>query len=487
MTSLVLLWHRRDLRLGDNTALHVAAQRSPQVVPVFVFDPQLLQRADMAPARVAFLLQALQELQEHYAQMGIPLLWRRGDPAVELRQLAAELGAQAVFWNEDLDPWARQQESRVRASLAEAGIPSFSYQDMLLHGPGEVLTQAGKPYSVFTPFWRRWSSLPKPDPFPIPKSLQSVSSLKAQPLPSLADLGFVCSQRIPAAGESVAQRLLEDFCQGLRIFEYERARDFPAEQGTSLLSPHLCWGTIGIRRVWQATCAVEAEARSEEAESSLRTWRQELCWREFYKHVLAHWPHVESGAYQRAFDALEWDNRQDWFQAWCAGQTGYPIVDAAMRQLNETGWMHNRCRMIVASFLTKDLLIDWRWGERYFMQKLVDGDLAANNGGWQWSAGVGTDPRPLRIFNPATQAARYDPGGEYIRRYLPELAGLDTPALLWVGNDPKGSWALQERRRCGYPDPIVDHKVQQQEFKRRYQAVQHGHSKPAQGSLSPPF
>jgi deoxyribodipyrimidine photo-lyase len=232
---------------------------------------------------------------------------------------------------------------------------------------------------------------------------------------------------------------------------------------------------------------VEAEARSEEAESSLRTWRQELCWREFYKHVLAHWPHVESGAYRRAFDALEWDNRQDWFQAWCAGQTGYPIVDAAMRQLNETGWMHNRCRMIVASFLTKDLLIDWRWGERYFMQKLVDGDLAANNGGWQWSAGVGTDPRPLRIFNPATQAARYDPEGEYIRRYLPELAGLDTPALLWVGNDPKGSWALQERRRCGYPDPIVDHKVQQQEFKRRYQAVQHGHSKPAQGSLSPPF
>lgn len=487
MTSLVLLWHRRDLRLGDNTALHGAAQRSPQVVPVFVFDPQLLQRADMAPARVAFLLQALQELQERYAQMGIPLLWRRGDPAVELRQLAAELGAQAVFWNEDLDPWARQQESRVRASLAEAGIPSFSYQDMLLHGPGEVLTQAGEPYSVFTPFWRRWSSLPKPDPFPIPKSLQSVSSLKAQPLPSLADLGFVCSQRIPAAGESVAQRLLEDFCQGLRIFEYERARDFPAEQGTSLLSPHLCWGTIGIRRVWQATCEVEAEARSEEAESSLRTWRQELCWREFYKHVLAHWPHVESGAYQRAFDALEWDNRQDWFQAWCAGQTGYPIVDAAMRQLNETGWMHNRCRMIVASFLTKDLLIDWRWGERYFMQKLVDGDLAANNGGWQWSAGVGTDPRTLRIFNPATQAARYDPEGEYIRRYLPELAGLDTPALLWVGNDPKGSWALQERRRCGYPDPIVDHKVQQQEFKRRYQAVQHGHSKPAQGSLSPPF
>ncbi|MFS8906799.1 cryptochrome/photolyase family protein [Synechococcus sp. O70.2] len=487
MTSLVLLWHRRDLRLGDNTALHGAAQRSPQVVPVFVFDPQLLQRADMAPARVAFLLQALQELQERYAQMGIPLLWRRGDPAVELRQLAAELGAQAVFWNEDLDPWARQQESRVRASLAEAGIPSFSYQDMLLHGPGEVLTQAGEPYSVFTPFWRRWSSLPKPDPFPIPKSLQSVSSLKAQPLPSLAELGFVCSQRIPAAGESVAQRLLEDFCQGLRIFEYERARDFPAEQGTSLLSPHLCWGTIGIRRVWQATCEVEAEARSEEAESSLRTWRQELCWREFYKHVLAHWPHVESGAYRRAFDALEWDNRQDWFQAWCAGQTGYPIVDAAMRQLNETGWMHNRCRMIVASFLTKDLLIDWRWGERYFMQKLVDGDLAANNGGWQWSAGVGTDPRPLRIFNPATQAARYDPEGEYIRRYLPELAGLDTPALLWVGNDPKGSWALQERRRCGYPDPIVDHKVQQQEFKRRYQAVQHGHSKPAQGSLSPPF
>ncbi|MFS8924961.1 deoxyribodipyrimidine photo-lyase, partial [Synechococcus sp. B60.1] len=265
MTSPVLIWHRRDLRLADNTALHAAAQRSSQVVPVFVFDPQVLQRADMAPARVAFLLQALQELQERYAQMGIPLLWRRGDPAVELRQLATELGAQAVFWNEDLDPLARQQESRVRASLTAAGILSFSYQDMLLHGPGEVLTQAGDPYSVFTPFWRRWFSLPKPDPFPTPKELQPLPSLKAQPLPTLADLGSVCNQRIPTSGERAAQALLEDFCQGLRIFDYERARNFPAEQGTSLLSPHLCWGTIGIRQVWQATREVEAEVRSEEA------------------------------------------------------------------------------------------------------------------------------------------------------------------------------------------------------------------------------
>ncbi len=472
MTPPVLIWHRRDLRLEDNVALHEAAEHSLQVVPIFVFDRQILERQDTAPARVAFLLEALQRLQERYGRLGIPLLWRLGDPLTALRQVAEEWGAKAVFWNADVEPFALQRDSRVRAGLTAAGIQAFSCQDMLLHGPGEVLTQGGEPYSVFTPFWRKWSSLPKPDPRPIPKGLQPLAGLKAQPLPTLADLGFVCEQGIPAAGEAAAQALLEDFCDGLRILDYERSRNFPAEQGTSLLSPHLRWGTVGIRQVWQATREVEAEVRSEEAESSLRTWRQELCWREFYKHVLAHWPHVETGAYRRAFDALEWENRQDWFQAWCAGQTGYPIVDAAMRQLNETGWMHNRCRMIVASFLTKDLLIDWRWGERYFMQKLVDGDLAANNGGWQWSASVGTDPKPLRIFNPATQAARYDPEGEYIRRYVPELAGLDTPALLGVGDDKKGAWALRERRRCGYPDPIVDHKVQQQEFKRRYQAVQ---------------
>ncbi len=472
MVFPVLLWHRRDLRLQDNAALSEAAQHSLQVVPVFVFDRQILERLDTAPARVAFMLQALQRLQEGYRQLGLTLVWRLGDPGVELQQLATELGAQAVFWNEDVEPFARQRDRRVQESLAAAGIRSFVCQDLMLHPAGEVLTQTGEPYSVFTPFWRRWSSLPKRDPYPVPKGLQPLPNLEEQPLPSLADLGFVCTQEIPAAGEAAAQQLLEDFCGGLRILDYERSRNFPAEEGTSRLSPHLRWGTLGIRQVWQATVEVEAEVRSEEAQASLQTWRQELCWREFYKHVLAHWPHVETGAYRRAFDALAWDNRQDWFQAWCAGETGYPMVDAAMRQLNQTGWMHNRCRMIVASFLTKDLLIDWRWGERYFMQKLVDGDLAANNGGWQWSAGVGTDPKPLRIFNPATQAARYDPEGEYIRRYLPELAGLDTSALLWVGDDAKGAWALQERRACGYPAPIADHKVQQQEFKRRYQAVQ---------------
>ncbi|MGQ9836935.1 MAG: cryptochrome/photolyase family protein [Cyanobacteriota bacterium] len=472
MVFPVLLWHRRDLRLQDNAALHEAALHSSQVVPVFIFDRQILERSDTAPARVAFLLEALQRLQESYRQLGLTLVWRMGDPEVELRKLATHLGAKAVFWNEDVEPFALQQDSRVRASLAEAGIQSFSFQDMLLHGLREVLTQAGEPYSVFTPFWRRWSSLPKRDPYPIPKALQPVPMLQAQPLPSLADLGFLCTQRIPAAGEAAAQSLLEDFCDGLRILDYQRSRNFPAEEGTSRLSPHLRWGTVGIRQVWQATVAVEAEIRSEEAEASLQTWRQELCWREFYKHVLAHWPYVETGCYRPAFNELEWENCQDKFQAWCEGQTGYPIVDAAMRQLNETGWMHNRCRMIVASFLTKDLLIDWRWGEHYFMQKLVDGDLAANNGGWQWSASVGTDPKPLRIFNPSTQAARYDPEGEYIRRYVPELAGLDTAALLWVGDDKKGTWALQERRACGYPDPIVSHKLRQQEFKRRYQAVQ---------------
>ena len=272
------------------------------------------------------------------------------------------------------------------------------------------------------------------------------------------------------AGEAAALDCLDRFWSSGAIFDYGEQRNLPARDGTSSLSPHLRWGTIGIRQVWQATVAAEPEIRSDEGEEGLRTWRQELAWREFYKHALFHWPHLESQAFRAQFDRLAWEGDRAKFEAWCRGCTGYPIVDAAMRQLNQTGWMHNRCRMIVASFLTKDLLIDWRWGEQYFMQMLVDGDLAANNGGWQWSASVGTDPKPLRIFNPSTQAKRFDPEGEYIRRYLPELAGLDIPQLLDVGAlDPL------ERQSCGYPQPIVDHKLQQREFKLRYNACKSSH------------
>ncbi|MDX2273211.1 MAG: deoxyribodipyrimidine photo-lyase [Cyanobacteriota bacterium] len=464
MNDPILLWHRRDLRLHDNTALAHAYRLSPLVIPIFILDPEILHRSDTAPARVQFMLDSLREMQDRYAQISGQLVVRRGDPLLCLRQVIEESQARTILWNEDVEPFAQQRDRRVRAGLEALGIQVITCQDQLLHGPGEVLTQVGDPYSVYTPFWRNWSRLEKGDPYPPPRSLTTLA-LPSLPLPDLAGLGMTCSQQLPPAGETAALDHLDRFCLEGGLFAYEQQRNHPAVAGTSQLSPYLRWGNLGIRQLWQTLKDAEPEIRSDAQALSLQTWQQEIAWREFYKHVLAFWPQVETRCYRQDFDRLEWDNQPDHFQAWCRGETGYPIVDAAMRQLNQTGWMHNRCRMIVASFLTKDLLIDWRWGEQYFMQNLVDGDLAANNGGWQWSASVGTDAKPLRIFNPWTQASKFDPEGRYIRHYLPELAGLSTAHLL-EAHPP----ALTARRRLGYPDPIVDHKQRQHTFKHRYQA-----------------
>ena len=460
--ALALVWHRRDLRLHDNPALWTASQEYERVLAVFVIDPDILARPDTAPCRVQFMLDSLAELQDSYAKLGGQLIIRQGQPVPVLQDLVRESGAAAVFWNADVESYSIARDTSVQAALAADGVTTRSCQDLLLHDPAEITTQAGKPYAVFTPFWRNWSRHTKPEPYPVPDRLQ-VPDIASLPLPTLADLGMTCEQELPAAGEAVALDLLDTFCSSGAVFDYSDKRNFPALPGTSRLSPHLRWGTLGTRQTWQATVDAEPEVRSDEAETGLRTWRQELCWREFYKHVLVHWPELETQEYRQLFRTFQWDNDAEQFDAWCRGETGYPIVDAAMRQLNQTGWMHNRCRMIVASFLTKDLLIDWRWGEQYFMQQLVDGDLSANNGGWQWSASVGIDPKPLRIFNPSTQAKRYDPEGEYICRYVPELAGLDLPQLLDADRLSEA-----QRRNRGYPLKLVDHKLQQREFKARY-------------------
>jgi deoxyribodipyrimidine photo-lyase len=282
-------------------------------------------------------------------------------------------------------------------------------------------------------------------------------------LPTAKDLGFIWENPLLLTpGENAAQERLIEFCDRA-IEDYQEQRNFPAIDGTSLLSAALKFGAIGIRTMWQAATNAYENSRSDESRESIKTWQQELAWREFYQHCLYFFPQLSEGPYRENFQDFPWDNNEEHFQAWCEGRTGYPIVDAAMRQLNETGWMHNRCRMIVASFLTKDLMINWQWGEKYFMQKLYDGDLAANNGGWQWSASSGMDPKPLRIFNPASQSQKFDPEGEYIRQWLPELSSVDSEYLV-TGKIPP-----LERDRCDYPQPIVDHNTQQKEFKRRYQ------------------
>ncbi|MBW4685359.1 MAG: deoxyribodipyrimidine photo-lyase, 8-HDF type [Komarekiella atlantica HA4396-MV6] len=472
MSNLILFWHRRDLRISDNTGLAAARQQSPKVVGVFCLDPNLLERDDVAPVRVTYMIGCLQKLQERYAQVGSELLILHANPVQAIPALAVALGAKAVFWNWDVEPYSQERDRTVIDALSENGIQFLDQNwDQILHSPEEIRTGSNGRYTVYTPFWKNWISKPKANPV---ETLQNTEGLTAKEqeiakqtgaiaLPSAKDLGFIWDgELIISPGEAAAQARLEEFTTRA-ITEYQEQRNFPAVDGTSQLSAALKFGVIGIRHVWQATIEVLENSRSDETAANIRTWQQELAWREFYQHAMYNFPELADGAYRETFKSFPWETNEEHFQAWCEGKTGYPIVDAAMRQMNEIGWMHNRCRMIVASFLTKDLLINPQLGEKYFMQHLIDGDLSANNGGWQWSASSGMDPKPVRIFNPASQSQKFDPEGEYIRQWIPELRSMDTEYLV------TGKISPLERHAVGYPDPIVDHKIQQQQFKQRYQ------------------
>lgn len=471
MPNLILFWHRRDLRISDNIGLASARQLTSRVVGVFCLDYNILQRDDVAPARVTYMIGCLQELQRRYVEAGSELLILQAKPTEGIPKLAIALQAKAVFWNLDVEPYARERDRAVSAALQAAGIQVENFWDQLLHAPDEIRTGTGTIYTVYTPFWKNWNSKTKAEP--VATFLKQLTGLTPQEqetaklsgtiiLPKAKDLGFVWdTPLIIEPGEGGAQEKLDNFCD-LAIYDYDKQRNFPAVDGTSQLSAALKFGAIGIRTVWQATITTMEKCRSEEARTNIRTWQQELAWREFYQYAMYNFPELAHGAYREAFKNFPWDDNQELFQAWCEGKTGYPIVDAAMRQMNQTGWMHNRCRMIVASFLTKDLIINWQWGEKYFMQTLIDGDLSANNGGWQWSASSGMDPKPLRIFNPLTQAQKFDPKSEYIRKWVPELRRVDTVSLL------AGKIMPIERRSLGYPEPIVDHNQQQRRFKELY-------------------
>ena len=471
MSDRILFWHRKDLRISDNIGLAAACQQSSKIVGVFCFDPNICDRDDIAPARIQYLIGCLEELQANYLQAGSQLLILQGEPSEAIPNLAAKLDVKAVFWNWDVEPYAKERDKQVTEALKQNGIAVANYWDSLLHAPGEILTKSNnEPYKVYTPFWKNWLQQQKKQPA---NKLQNVNGLTEEEfktakkagaidLPSAKELGYEWERDlILEPGEKAALKRLEEFCDRA-LLEYEMQRNFPAVDGTSRLSAALKFGAIGIRTIWQATINAYDNSQSDETDRSIQTWQQELAWREFYQHCMYFFPELASGPYREQFKDFPWENNEAYFQAWCEGKTGYPIVDAAMRQLNETGWMHNRCRMIVASFLTKDLIIDWKWGEKYFMQKLFDGDLCANNGGWQWSASSGMDPKPLRIFNPASQANKYDSEAEYIRQWLPELSSIETEYLV-TGKIPQ-----DECDRCGYFAPIVDHKQQQQKFKTIY-------------------
>jgi len=470
MSELILFWHRRDLRIDDNIGLAAARDRSPKVVGVFCLDPQILERDDVAPARVTYMIGCLQKLQQRYAEAGSQLLIVRDLPVHAIASLAENLKAKAVYWNRDVEPYAQQRDEAVSNALKEKGIEFSSFWDQLLNSPEPIHTGIGKVYTIYTPFWKNWRRKPKPAPV---ATLANAENLTAEErewaqaagiiaLPTAKDLGFIWeNELLLPPGEKAAQDRLGLFVDRA-IEAYQEQRDFPYMDGTSMLSAALRFGAIGIRRVWEAAKEAWEEARSDRSRTNIETWQKELAWREFYQHGMYHLPSLATGPYRPHFKNFPWDNNEAHFQAWCEGQTGYPIVDAAMRQLNATGWMHNRCRMIAASFLVKDLMIDWQWGEKYFMQKLYDGDLSANNGGWQWTASSGMDAQPMRMMNPIAQTIKFDPEGEYIRQWLPELRSADPEALVagYIREDLCAA--------VGYPQPIVDHKYRQREFKRRY-------------------
>jgi len=480
-----LVWFRRDLRVDDHAALHWALTRSERAWCGFVFDTDILAPLPRADRRVAFIHGAVVELDA--ALRGLPagagLIVRHGRGADEIVRLALELGVDLVVASHDDEPAALARDADVRERLAARGIAFHTVKDHVIFERSEILTAAGTPFSVYTPYKNAW--LRKLEPFfvnaypvlrhagrlaPLPREMHEMAAPGA--LPSLAALGFeptnLHTLRLPL-GTLGAEQLLEDFLT--RIDDYGSARDFPAVRGPSYLSVHLRFGTISIRRLaalaWERMCAGSPGAA---------VWLSELIWRDFYHQILHHHPHVVQRSFKPAYDAIEWEQGPEAdaaFEAWCQGRTGYPLVDAAMLQIRQSGYMHNRLRMVVASFLVKDLGLDWRRGEAFFATHLNDFDLAANNGGWQWAASTGCDAQPyFRIFNPVSQSQKFDPQGQFIRRYLPQLAALPDALIHapWqarpVDLDAAGIVLGRD-----YPQPIVRHEIARMQTMERYSVV----------------
>ncbi|NPV86784.1 MAG: deoxyribodipyrimidine photo-lyase [Anaerolineae bacterium] len=452
-------WIRRDLRLKDNHALCEALAAADMVLPVFVLDPFLLAKA--AEKRRAFLFDGLHRLDRALRERGSYLVLRQGSPLEELSRLVAESGATAIYAEEDISPYARRRDSLVASVL-----PLHFVHGVTAHHPAAVRKPDGEPYTVFTPFSRMWKVLPLPVVAQqVVQRIVSPEGISSLPLPEVQPLA-----EFPA-GEAEAARRLEQFLDGA-VYAYASARDRLDLDGTSALSPYFRFGMVSARSAVTAVLRAKEYAPDGVAKKGCETWLNELIWREFYYMILYAYPQVLNTAFKSDMRAIPWRNSPEELDAWKAGKTGYPLVDAAMRQLASIGWMHNRARMVVASFLSKDLLINWQEGERWFMRQLVDGDPASNNGGWQWSAGVGTDAAPyFRIFNPILQGKKFDPQGIYIRRWLPELAFVPEEYLHEPWRMPL---SVQHASGCvmgkEYPYPIVDRSLVRERTLAAYRA-----------------
>ncbi len=470
-----LVWFRRDLRDFDHAALYHALKSSQQVYCAFVFDTAILDKlSNRHDRRVEFIWESIKALKTALQSNGGDLIVIHGIAEDEIPKLAAKLSVNAVFTNHDYEPAAIQRDARVAESLEQNHIAFYHFKDQVIFEKDEVLSLAGKPYSVFTPYKNMWLKKINDfyvQPYPVERYLKNlappIDASQAATLISLEEMGFLrtnlSQMRLPT-GMAGGQQLFNDFLD--RISKYKEARDFPGVKGVSYLSVHLRFGTVSIRHL--ARTAMEIGGTGAEG------WLNELIWRDFYFQILHHQPYIAEGrSFKPEFDQLNFPNDPELFKAWCEGKTGYPLVDAAMRQLNSTGFMHNRLRMVAASFLVKDLLIDWRWGERYFAEQLIDYDFSANNGGWQWAASTGCDAQPwFRIFNPVTQSERFDAQGKFIRKYVPELSRCNDKEI-------HAPWHMSVDRQQDlkimigrdYPNPIVEHSVQRTKALDLYQQV----------------
>ena len=425
--STTLFWFRRDLRLHDNAGLYYALKENNNVLPLFIFDTAILEKLeDKKDKRVAFIHQSLHVLHQQLAELGSTMLVLYGNPV----ELYKTINAKSVYTNHDYEPYARERDKTIQEILEAKGSTFKTFKDQVVFEKDEVLKDDGKPYTIFTPYSKKWKANLNAfflKSYPVESYFKNFKKIGPLEIPMLADIGFSEVENFQFPERTISQSIVE---------HYDKQRDFPAIKGTTKLSLHLRFGTVSIRKLAQI------------AKKKNEIWLNELIWRDFYHMILWHFPHVHNKAFKPLYDHIAWRNNVDEYKAWCEGRTGYPIVDAGMRELNETGFMHNRVRMIVASFLTKHLLIDWRWGEAYFAQKLLDFDLAANNGGWQWAAGSGCDAAPyFRVFNPELQTIKFDPERAFIRKWVPEI---DTP---------------------DYPKPIVDHKFARERVLKAYKVA----------------
>jgi deoxyribodipyrimidine photo-lyase len=470
-----MVWFRRDLRAEDHAALSHALAESRSVYCVFVFDTEILDALERRnDRRVEFIWHSVQELKSRLQQLGGDLHVLHGNARSEVPAFVQRHDVDAVFANRDYEPEALSRDLDVARCLASGNKVLHTYKDQVVFEKSEILNAQERPYVVFTPYKRAWlSRLSRRDmaPYPVADYAHSLCPDQAPAMPGLEDIGFARSNLtdlgIPS-GASGAGILLAGFLE--RVHAYSERRDYPAVAGPSLLSVHLRFGTVSIRELVRTANALDADAG---ARAGAAVWLSELIWREFYFSILFHFPHVVDSPFRREYDTLKFENDASKFRSWCEAGTGYPLVDAAMRQLNSTGYMHNRLRMVSASFLVKDLQVDWRWGERYFARNLNDYDLAANNGGWQWCASTGCDAQPyFRIFNPVTQSSKFDPDGRFIRTQLPELCAVPDKYI----HEP---WKMPPHLQCSsgcvigetYPFPVVDHALARKKTLAMYAAA----------------